>query len=192
MDGPKIKAALIVAHPDDEILWAGGTILSHPEWDWFVVSLCRGEDKDRAPRFFRSIELLGVKGTIGNLDDGPEQKPLENAKIQNAVLSLLPSKDYDLVLTHGPKGEYTRHLRHAETCTAVVNLWKAGKIKINDLWMFAYEDGNKRYLPRAIKDANLTVDLPDNVWQEKFNIITNTYGFDVDSFGKRNEGFGTL
>lgn len=23
---------IIVAHPDDETLWAGGTILQHPEW----------------------------------------------------------------------------------------------------------------------------------------------------------------
>ena len=25
---------MIVAHPDDETLWAGGTILKHPEWHW--------------------------------------------------------------------------------------------------------------------------------------------------------------
>ena len=43
------KVALIVAHPDDETLWAGGTILSHPAWDCFIVCLCRGSDPERAP-----------------------------------------------------------------------------------------------------------------------------------------------
>jgi LmbE family N-acetylglucosaminyl deacetylase len=26
------NVAIIVAHPDDETLWAGGTILNHPYW----------------------------------------------------------------------------------------------------------------------------------------------------------------
>jgi LmbE family N-acetylglucosaminyl deacetylase len=180
--GQKVKAALIVAHPDDEILWAGGTILSHPEWDWFVASLCRAEDKDRAPKFFRSIEFLGAKGKIGNLDDGPEQKPMETAVVQKTILSLLPSTDYDFIITHGPKGEYTRHLRHEETCVAVVSLWKAGKITMNDLWMFAYEDGNGEYIPQAVKNPNLIVNLPKNIWQDKYDIITNVYDFDWESF----------
>jgi LmbE family N-acetylglucosaminyl deacetylase len=35
--------AVIVAHPDDETLWAGGTILEHPSNDWFIVCLCSVE-----------------------------------------------------------------------------------------------------------------------------------------------------
>ena len=51
----KAKSVLIiVAHPDDETLWAGGTILSHPEWSVFVISLCRASDTDRAPKFNRA------------------------------------------------------------------------------------------------------------------------------------------
>lgn len=36
-----MKAAIIVAHPDDEIIWCGGLILKHPEWDRTVLSLSR-------------------------------------------------------------------------------------------------------------------------------------------------------
>ena len=53
---PPKAVAVIVAHPDDETLWAGGTILSHPSWQWFIVCLCRGSDKDRGLRG----SLLGV------------------------------------------------------------------------------------------------------------------------------------
>ena len=38
------KTAVIVAHPCDETLWAGGTILSQPAWNWFIATLCRASD----------------------------------------------------------------------------------------------------------------------------------------------------
>ena len=56
------QVAVIVAHPDDETLWTGGLLLSHPEWSPFIVTLCRGEDSDRAPKFFKAMECLGAKG----------------------------------------------------------------------------------------------------------------------------------
>ncbi len=59
------RVAIIVAHPDDETLWAGGTILSHPEWECFVVSLCRKSDPDRAPKFKKVLEVLGADGISG-------------------------------------------------------------------------------------------------------------------------------
>ena len=62
--------AIIVAHPDDETLWAGGTILSTPSWQWFIVCLCRGNDEDRAPKFFKALKILKSEGVMGNLDDG--------------------------------------------------------------------------------------------------------------------------
>ena len=45
-NGKSKSVAVIVAHPDDETLWAGGTILNHPSWHWFVACLCRGNDQD--------------------------------------------------------------------------------------------------------------------------------------------------
>ena len=35
------RAAVVVAHPDDETLWCGGYILTHPEFLWRIVTLCR-------------------------------------------------------------------------------------------------------------------------------------------------------
>ncbi|KPK81130.1 MAG: hypothetical protein AMS27_15700 [Bacteroides sp. SM23_62_1] len=60
-----ITAAVIVAHPDDETLWAGGTVLAHPLWDWYIITLCRKSDPDRAPKFYRVLEILGAEGIYG-------------------------------------------------------------------------------------------------------------------------------
>ena len=176
------KVALIVAHPDDETLWAGGTILCHPTWDCFIVCLCRSSDKKRAPRFYKALKVLRSTGAMGDLDDGPEQKPLEEAVLQRTILQLLPPKHFDLLLSHSPKGEYTRHLRHEETGKAVIKLWHDGKIDAGELWTFAYEDGNKAYFPRAIANTSIQCKLSGRIWRKKHSIITKTYGFKKDSW----------
>jgi LmbE family N-acetylglucosaminyl deacetylase len=179
----KSKAvAIIVAHPDDETLWAGGTILSHPSWQWFIVCLCRGSDDDRAPKFLKALQVLGSDGMIGDLDDGPEQKPLEKNEIEHTILQLLPTRHFDLIISHDPGGEYTRHIRHEETSKAVIELWKSGKLSANELWTFAYEDGNKKYYPRPIKTASVFQKLTEQIWLEKYSIITEIYGFEKNSF----------
>ncbi len=179
------KCAVIVAHPDDETLWAGGTILMHPESEWTVVTLCRKSDQDRAPRFFQAIEKLNAAGAMGDLDDGPEQHSLTSSNVQHAILQNLPTNRFDLIITHGLNGEYTRHLRHEETAQAAMALWKNDKLVAGQIWRFAYEDGGRKYLPRAIEDADMHISLPEEIWQRKYDIITKIYGFSPDSFEAR-------
>jgi len=176
------SCAVIVAHPDDETLWAGGTILMHPEAKWTVITLCRKNDPDRSPKFFKAIEKLGAAGAMGELDDSPEQNPLIGSDVQNMIMELVPSERFDLIITHGLCGEYTRHLRHEETAKAVMALSESGKLFTNELWSFAYEDGDGKYLPRPIRDADVQIKLSAEIWQKKYDIITDIYGFRADSF----------
>ncbi|MBN1786932.1 MAG: PIG-L family deacetylase [Sedimentisphaerales bacterium] len=186
-------AAVIVAHPDDETLWAGGTILSNPKINWTILSLCRKSDADRAPKFTAVAARLGAKGFMADLDDEAEQKPLEQAQIRQTVLNTLPKRTFDIILTHSPKGEYTRHLRHEETARAVLSLWNDGKLEANQILLFAYEDNGGQYSPRPIKNADIIIELPKNVWNTKKDIIIDSYGFSPDSFEAKaacdNEAF---
>jgi LmbE family N-acetylglucosaminyl deacetylase len=176
------SVAVIVAHPDDETLWAGGMILSQPLWDWYIITLCRKSDPDRAPKFYRVLETFHAKGDMGDLDDGPEQNPLHENLVKTTVIQLLPDRHFDLLITHDPSGEYTRHLRHEETSRAVITLWFNGRISAEELWTFAYEDGRKAYFPRPVKNADIHFKLPKKIWQKKYQIITETYGFKENSF----------
>lgn len=174
--------AVIVAHPDDETLWCGGTMLLHPNSNWFVACLCRKNDADRAPKFKTALTAYNAKGLMGNLDDSAEQVPLNKKEVKKAILSLLPKQNFDLILTHSPSGEYTRHLRHEEIGRAVLELWNDEKIIAKELWTFAFEDGNKKYYPQVIKDANIHQTLSQNIWEEKYRIITEVYGFEKNGF----------
>jgi LmbE family N-acetylglucosaminyl deacetylase len=176
------RCAVIVAHPDDETLWTGGLMLMHPQVKWTVVTICRKSDAERAPKFFRAIEELGARGFLGDLDDGPEQVPLNNSEVQRTIMKLLPFDKFELIITHSTAGEYMRHLRHEETAKAVMALWRSDRLKAGQVWSFAYEDGGGEYLPKADKDADLQVELPESIWQRKYDIVTKIYGFGEDSF----------
>jgi len=183
MDIEKSKTvAVIVAHPDDETLWAGGVILSHPEWQCYIFCLSRKNDPDRSHHFSEAVKIYGAKGMMGDLNDGPEQKPLDDEEVENAILDLLNPTHYDLIITHNPSGEYTRHIRHEEISKAVIRLWHTGKIITSELWAFAYDDGNKKHYPKPIETANIYRLLTKEIWLRKYSIITETYGFAEDSW----------
>jgi LmbE family N-acetylglucosaminyl deacetylase len=183
--GPVNGSAVIVAHPDDETLWAGGLLLSSPEFDWIITTLCRGDDPDRSPKFFRALERYGATGAMADLDDGPQQTPIPDEVVRRAVLELVPNIQYQRIVTHAPKGEYTRHRRHEEVSHAVMGLWKTGTLQSKELWLFAYDDAYGRSLPQPVKSAHLYNPLSRTIWQEKYHTITDIYGFPAESWEAR-------
>ena len=176
------NCAVIVAHPDDETLWAGGMILLNPQVNWTVVAVCRKSDIDRASKFFKALGELNAVGFIGDINDGSEQLPLNIKDVKQTIIELLPHNKFELIITHNESGEYTRHLRHEETSKSVLDLCRSKEIHTNQLWTFAYEDGGGKYLPRTMDKSDLLIELNDEVWQKKYNIITKIYGFDKNSF----------
>jgi LmbE family N-acetylglucosaminyl deacetylase len=190
------KVAVLVAHPDDETLWAGGTLLMHGGWTTVVGTLCRAGDAERAPKFFRALDRLGAKGTMADLDDGPAQVPLADEVVSSTLRSLLPNEHFDLILTHAPNGEYTRHQRHEEVARSVLRLWACGELRSREVWLFAYGDGGGSHLPRADQDADVLVDLSDEIWSVKRAILTEIYGLGPASWeartNPRKEGFWRL
>jgi LmbE family N-acetylglucosaminyl deacetylase len=184
---------IIVAHPDDETLWAGGLILTRPLWQYDIYTLCRASDPDRALRFQSALARFNASGGMSDLDDGPDQQPLSVDTIQQTILDHLDDRSYDLIITHSPRGEYTRHRRHEEAWQAIWPLWRRKQIRSKSLWAFAYSDAKGRRKPTVDTDAHFLLALDASIWTEKYRILTEIYGFGADSWEAqttpRTEGF---
>ncbi|HEX9012643.1 MAG TPA: hypothetical protein VF813_03970, partial [Anaerolineaceae bacterium] len=113
------------------------------------------------------------------------QPPLPRDLVFKAVLSLLPPEVYDVIFSHGPAGEYTRHLRHEETSQAVQELWLTGKIQASQLAVFAYADQGRGTLPQPDGNADIRKELQPKIWRTKYALITETYGFSPQSWEAR-------
>ncbi len=189
MENKKINALVIVAHPDDETIWMGGTILMNQNYEWTIISLCRKHDSDRAPKFQRVCKALNHYSIpiISDLDD-EVLKPLSIEEVKRRILFLLPKTTYDIIYTHGSNGEYG-HIRHIETHKAVVELYKENKLKSSQLKFFSYIKTKKEtpanpglYVHSANPLANEYVKLNLEIFKRKHSIIKDMYGFDERGF----------
>ena len=120
---------------------------------------------------------------MGDLDDGPVNAPQPRVVPRRHHRPVPPGLDYDLLLTHSPQGEYSSHRRHAECSAAVLDAWRCGRLRSPRLWLFAYDDGGRAYLPRVGPDADRKELLTDSVWLEKRRLITDLYGFSTSVGG---------
>jgi hypothetical protein len=180
--GRGARAVVIVAHPDDEVIWAGGLILRQHNWDWTVFCLCRGDDTDRRPKFDAVCDLLGVTGVISDLNDGnPPAAITPDNDVCPRILDAVGQTPWDICLTHGNNGEYG-HLRHRQTHEAALGLLRNGLLDCGELWTFAYECESPSGRCRPADWADEEIELTQREWTEKRRIVRDVYGYPETGF----------
>ncbi|MFH0712049.1 MAG: PIG-L family deacetylase [archaeon] len=179
MKEEKKKILIIVAHPDDETIWMGGTLLMNKnKWNTTIISLCRRDDKDRAPKFKKVCKILNAKSFISDLED-EKLNELPLSEIADRIKQLSLRKNYDYIFTHGENGEYG-HIRHKEVHNSVDKMIKNKQLSCNKLFFFSYiKDGASC---RANKNSDKFIKLSDVHLTEKKYLIHDVYGFDKGSF----------
>ncbi|MBU0662411.1 PIG-L family deacetylase [Candidatus Micrarchaeota archaeon] len=175
------SALVIVAHPDDETIWMGGTIIRNKGWDWTILSLCRCDDRDRAPRFAKACKILGAKAIMSDLDDENPEKPLPTSEIKKRIKKLLARKEFDFIFTHGKNGEYG-HNRHIEAARAVEEMIASRELKCSELRSFAYKKQRTPFMCVPSARAGVTTRLSRREAAMKRYLIKEVYNFDKGSF----------
>lgn len=112
-----MKRVVIVAHPDDETLWAGGLLIRNPgDWTIICCTIPRA-DPIRAVKFHEACKILGAEGQVF-----PQQEPPANEPI--TWLDEIDLSPFDHIVTHNAAGEYG-HCQHKSVNRHVVR--KYGK-----------------------------------------------------------------
>jgi LmbE family N-acetylglucosaminyl deacetylase len=178
---------VIVAHPDDETIWMGGTILDRQKEKWTIISLCRKEDPDREVKFNKVCRELKASCIISDIED-EKLNPIPVDEIADKIKSILPGTEYDLIYTHGNNGEYG-HQRHKEIHKAVKKLVKKKELKCKKLLAFSYKLSNKNVpkipqlkIPIPNKESDEHIELSEDNFKRKVSLVKNMYGFGGESF----------
>ncbi len=173
---------MIVAHPDDETIWMGGKILSEPSWEWTVLSLCRKDDLDRKPKFFKVCKLLNARGFMSDMEDDHPEQPLDSLdEVVKRVEPVVMDKSFDVLFTHGENGEYG-HKRHKETNIAVRRMYEEGLLDAKSYFEFSYEPANDPFRAVPSTDADEVFSLQPKIFEKKKFLINEVYGFGKSSF----------
>jgi LmbE family N-acetylglucosaminyl deacetylase len=111
----EVDKLLVVAHPDDEVLWGGLNLMLQS--GWFVVCSSNISNPTRSREFFRTMSYAAVtKFMMFDVEDkyveeDEEADELYDGSLFEKALNELSRKEWKLVLTHNETGEYG-HAHH--------------------------------------------------------------------------------
>lgn len=174
----KKKVLVIVAHPDDETIWMGGTLLKNiNNWNTTIISLCRGDDKDRAPKFKEACRILKAKCFMSDLED----EKLNNIPLDEVKKRIKKYSDnyYDYIFSHGKNGEYG-HKRHIDVNKAAVEMLKKKQLSGKKIFFFSYLKKGRICYPNKNSDRFINLNILH--FKKKKEMIQEVYGFKKGSF----------
>lgn len=162
LDLKDIDHLMIVAHPDDEAIWASTELFNEK---YFVVCLTNNENAERKKEFEEVLATTQDVGLMLSYPDKIHGKKSDWDFCKESILkdlkTIISYKDWSVILTHNEDGEYG-HIHHILTHKLVthecdITSFRGEKkffgkyYKINDLEILG-EAGN---LPMSLTDEQL-------------------------------------
>ncbi|MCY0874721.1 MAG: PIG-L family deacetylase [Firmicutes bacterium] len=130
---------MIVAHPDDEVIFGGAHLLQQE--DWKVICVTNGNRERRANEFLTVMDTVGAECEIWSFRD-TYSTHFDREGLKESLAQELAKATYKRVVTHGFKGEYG-HPQHRAIARIVDALVQ------DHLYMFSR--GDKKLAPEVIE-----------------------------------------
>ena len=162
----KYKNLMVVAHPDDDLLFGGTELMKD---DYVVVCVTCGTSKTRLKEFKRMMNYFEDEYiTLGypDLVEGKKSEWIDEYDlITRDIKNIINLKEWDKIVTHNPNGEYG-HIHHKMTNRIVTGLTD-DKSK---LYYF-----NKTYSAKYYKENNISKTLDENMCNKKRELFDKYY-----------------
>lgn len=168
---------MIVAHPDDEMLWGGMSLINYKKWK--VVCVTNGNNKKRRNEFITIMNKLNHNYEIWSYEDCFLNYNLSQ-EIYKDINNLLVDPKIKYVVTHNVNGEYG-HVHHKKIFQVVMNVSKKpvyvfnysnNKISENIERLKSYQDKKKICQIYKSQRKSINLFLKKNII-EKFIRVKN-------------------
>lgn len=165
----KADKLMIVAHPDDEMIWGGAHLIQD---DYLVVCITCGGNKKRVKEFRKvmiatndDFIILNYPDLVGKKQALKKRKRSEWIKerknLEEQLEYIIKAKKWKMIVTHNPKGEYG-HIHHKMTSNIVTK-----KSQGLNLYYFG------EYYSKINLKNNTLNSIPKNLVLRKTEILKN-------------------
>lgn len=132
---------MIVAHPDDELIFGGSELISEPGWKVVcvtngskrsgnILSLCPAEK--RINEFVAVMNCLKCQYEMLDYEDNGFNSNWNKKSLTNKLKQLINEKPYKKIITHNLEGEYG-HIQHKKISNIIHDL------KPQNLYIFGFK-----------------------------------------------------
>lgn len=125
-----VNALVVVAHPDDETIFMGGTILKHPLWTWKIVCVThemnsiRGKELQVAVENYKRLGVPNISAINLGMEDGYDPTITDKQKAEMKLrLKPVLLEEHDVIFTHNSEGDYghSQHILVSKTVNEFSN-----------------------------------------------------------------------
>ncbi|MCQ9626453.1 PIG-L family deacetylase [Cetobacterium somerae] len=121
-----VDKLLIVAHPDDEVVFFFNELLKEKEW--LVICVTNGDNQIRLNEFIQSMKNLKCSYQIWGFEDG-WLTVWNEKKVKKKIKKIIEERNWKKVLTHNENGEYG-HFQHKQLNKIVKELYEGYDIGV--------------------------------------------------------------